>query len=174
MIRELTISNWISILAAILVYLGPGLGLYRFYSKNKSSSKNFKAALIVGFSLSFWSILLVWLHLFEIHIHAYSVTIFSAICWIAVLFPGLRRMEFQAPTLRQGLLNGILWLIICSVFIAGTWGARDTIVGLGSDSYHHTLFSQLIADRGILPDNLPRQPRLPVLGIILAFMVLPQ
>jgi hypothetical protein len=43
--------------------------------------------------------------------------------------------------------------------IAGILALRGIVTGPGSDSYHHTLISQMIVDRGKLPDNFqPLEP----------------
>ena len=53
----------------------------------------------------------------------------------------------------------VLWAVVLTAATLGVWSLRRVLVGPGSDSYHHALITQLIVERGGLPDSyLPYTP----------------
>ena len=55
--------------------------------------------------------------------------------------------------LKPDLNRLAIWLVAVISLLVGLWGMRHMVVGLGSDSYHHTLIEQLIIQNGGLPSN---------------------
>jgi len=86
--------------------------------------------------------------------------IFIIICWVGYFFTGflpLKKMKIRIDFYQITLA---IIILICITIIL--YSLRNIVAGLGSDSYHHTLISQIILENGKAPDNY--QPFAPLVS----------
>lgn len=103
-------------------------------------------------SLSFWAVLLAWLHQFRIPLGPVSSGSILVSGWVLGWFLRRKLRQSTARTAIQPaqIALGALFLLLAG---AGLWTLKDIVVGTGSDSYHHTLITQIISERGLVPDD---------------------
>jgi len=163
-LQSLSLLGWITPVAALLLFLGLGYGLLSFYPARGRFDWTQRAALSVGLSIAFWSILLSWLHGLRVILSPPWVVAILAVFWVVGLLrtrPWARltpRERGERPGYSSSRLA--LWGILVLATAVRLWALRDVVAGPGSDSYHHTLIAQMIAARGILPDDY--QPVAPI------------
>lgn len=160
-LEDLSFINWLTISAGLILILGPGIAVLSFYSHKIKFDFTFILALSVLFSISFWLILLVWFQLFSIRLGLLSFSLISFAGWgiggyrIRILIRNRMTAWSFAAILPRLLLYGVA----AAAFFLALWNSRHFVTGLGSDSYHHTLIAQMIADVGKIPLNyLPYAP----------------
>jgi hypothetical protein len=162
MVTELSLLNWVSLIGALVLFLGPGFALLSFYPARDQLNSFQRIGISFGFSLAFWSIALAWLHLLNLRFTPVSAAITLGAGWlITVIRSQPRRFLSLLKHWRDPGLSGhlILWGILFLTASAGILALRGIVAGPGSDSYHHTLISQMIVDRGALPDDFqPLEP----------------
>ncbi|MDY7078899.1 MAG: hypothetical protein SXV54_18450 [Chloroflexota bacterium] len=169
LLNSLSPSDWASLLAALFLFLGPGYGLLSFYPDRRDFDRTQAGAVSVGLAIAFWSVLLAWLHGLGIALPPTGVLVILGAGWAVGLArtrpwrtrprTGFTRTELIERA-RRDASRIALWGIVILAAVARLWALRDTIAGIGIDSYHHTLIAQMIADRGILPDDY--QPLAPI------------
>jgi len=161
---SLSLVQWINLVGALCLFIGPGFGLLSFYPNRRRFDKTQTIALSIGLSIALWSVLLAWLHGLRIQLTPLAVLTILAAGWVigfARIRPKIRiPRAISTGQLRQEASRVVLWGVLILTAIAGIRALRDTIVGPGSDSYHHTLIAQMIVERGILPDDY--QPYAPL------------
>ena len=161
---SLSATDWLRLLAASLLFLGPGYGLFSFYPGRDRFDRTQTTAAAIGLAISFWSVLLVWLRLFDLALTPTAAFIILGAGWVVGLIrtrPWLalgRRLGIRQPW--GDLSRFALWGILAIEMAVGICAFRGIVFGLGSDSYHHTLIAQMIADQGTLPNNY--QPYAPL------------
>ncbi len=157
MLTSLSTFDWLRLIAAIILFLGPGFALKTLYPNHRRFDRTQTLTLSIGLSITAWSILLAWLHALRISLAPSGVLIILLSSWAI----GLVRTR-PWPRSILPLLDGsriALWAVIITVAVVGVWALRDVVVGPGADIYHHTLITRLIVDQGGLPDNyLPYAP----------------
>ncbi len=150
--------EWAGLFGALVVFLGPGLGLLSLYPRRKRFDVTQTVALGFGLSLAGWAILLAWLHGLGWSLSPPTVWLILGAGWVVALTrsgygpDSLHGWMRSAP--RVGLSSLVLWLSLGLAVGVGLGAVRDLVAGQGSDSYHHTLIVQMILDRGRLPDDL--------------------
>jgi hypothetical protein len=161
---SLSVADWLRLLAAALLFLGPGYGLFSFYPGRDRFDRTQTTAAAIGLAISFWSVLLAWLRLVDLELTPTATFIILGAGWAIGLirtrpWVGLLRSVWSRKT--WGDLGRIaLWGILAVQMAVGICAFRDIVFGLGSDSYHHTLIAQMIADQGALPNDY--QPYAPL------------
>jgi hypothetical protein len=161
MIESLSWLQWINLLAALILFMGPGFALLSFYPVKQPHGITFTVSLSFGLSVALWAILLAWFKLAGIKLQSFTCALIMALGWLVGLWRSRARLNLGS--LRQMLkpdLNRLaIWLVAAASLLTGLWGMRHQVAGLGSDSYHHTLIAQLILQNGGLPSNyLPYAP----------------
>ena len=160
MLRDLTIQNWGSIIFAFSLISGPGWLLIQLHSYFKKFNYLCKLILVYCFSISILSLVFSIARFFQYGISNQVQIIFIIICWVGYFLTGILplkklkiRIDFHQITLA------IIVLIVITIIL---YSLRNIVAGLGSDSYHHTLISQIILENGKAPDNY--QPYAPLVS----------
>ena len=162
MLATFTWVSWLEFVAALCLFAGPGYGLLSFYPGRRRFDRTQIAALIFALAISFWAIALAWLGLAKIALTPIAVGVILAAGW-AVGLARCRPWRLRSPSGTQGKFDVsrmVLWIVVVAIAVIATWSLRTVVVGPGSDSYHHTLITQLISVRGALPNNY--QPYAPL------------
>jgi len=161
-LAALTWGQWARVALALAVYLGPGMGISIGYAQRKCLDKTQFLVIAIGSTLAGWTVLYAWLNLLNISVSATSMIVISVIAWLYFCVRIWRAKPKQSSSktdLFSSIKSLMLWAIILAVLGIFLWIFKDFVAGLGSDSYHHTLISQLIYEQGQLPENyLPYAP----------------
>ena len=160
--RTLTWVSWLKFGAALCLFAGPGFGLLSFYPGRRQFDRTQIAALITALAISFWAIALAWLGLARIALTPIAVGVILAAGW-ALGLARYRPWRLRSRSGARGTFDVsrlVLWIVVAAIAVIATWSLRSVVVGPGSDSYHHTLITQLISERGALPNDY--QPYAPL------------
>jgi hypothetical protein len=156
MLANLTWLSWLELAAAAFLFLGPGFGLLAFYPGRRAFDRTQSVALALALAISGWAVLLAWLQLFGLTLTPLGVGAILALGW-AVWWLRVRPWRWargwRGSALAVDWSRLALWAVVVSVAALGIWSLRRVLVGPGSDSYHHALITQLIVERGGLPDD---------------------
>ncbi len=108
----------------------------------------------LGLGLALWPILLLYTTL--LHIPAGSIWLYALLLISAlIIYRQRRQFHLQPPRLETGLLG----VALLTSLVVRLYAIRDLVAPLYGDSVHHTIVTQLIADRGGVPtDYLPYIP----------------
>ena len=128
-----------------------------FYAGREKLAATWQITFGILFALAAWPVFMVWLQLFNISLSRSALVMCFAISWLVAairLWPRIRPgLSLPAPE------RVVLWLSVIVAAGAAIYALGSVVVGPGSDSYHHTLITQLIVERGQLPrDYLPYSP----------------
>ncbi|MHB9091532.1 MAG: DUF6541 family protein [Chloroflexota bacterium] len=158
------------ILGSVLLFTVPGLlglalagGRFGLFGR---------VALAAGTSTAILPVLLLWSSLLGVRLDATSARAVLGLPVLAAAAAAFWRMQQsgQAATEtaveeldRRGSLSRLPSVLGFVLLALALWSrlvaARDLEVGMWGDSYHHTLITQLIVERGQLPDSyLPYAP----------------
>ncbi len=159
MLTSLSISDWLRLVAALVLFVGPGMALLSFYTNHQKLATTWQATFAILFAVAAWPVFMAWLQLFDISLSRPALVVCLAIGWLIAAIHLRPRLRL-APSLPAPE-RVILWLAVVVGAGAAVYALRSVVVGPGSDSYHHTLITQLIVERGQLPRNyLPYAPLL--------------
>jgi len=153
-------QTWLSLAGSLVLFLGPGYGLMSFCPARARYDRTQVMTLAWALSIAMWAIGLAWLHALRLRLLPSSVLVIGCAGWavgLVRLRPSIRHIGLGGQSDRSRIA---LWGVVLLSAIAGSWALRDSVVGPGSDSYHHTLITQMIVDRGMLPDDY--QPYAPL------------
>jgi len=157
MIKELSIINWLSIFISMILFAGPGMLIQQFNSKLQQFNIINKLVLAFCFSISLISFFFSILRIFDFGLFKNFFLIFFIFSW--GLFIYKERHYLQKDIISFDKFHFLLILVIIIVLSLIIFSLRNVVTGLGSDSYHHTLISQLIMENGKAPSNyLPYAP----------------
>lgn len=154
-LEQISILSWVRLAAGLILFAGPGFLLLSFSTFRKTLDFSAKLIVSFGFSTALWAIFLSATSLLSFRIPAILAVVLFGICWgvgiwkskgWAIPVKSLKITRTTAYTL-------LLWGFLILAFISRLWIVRHEVAGLGSDSYHHTLFTQMIMDQGMLPQN---------------------
>ncbi|HLF24921.1 MAG TPA: DUF6541 family protein [Anaerolineae bacterium] len=164
MSMALSMIQWLSLLAALVLFMGPGFGLLSFHPDRRRFDKTQTVAVSFGLSIALWSVLLAWMQGLRVALSPAAVLMILLAGWAIGLirirpskWPKQIGSAFKA---WRGNSRVVLWSALILTVVAGIWALQGTVVGPGSDSYHHTLITQMIVERGMLPDDY--QPYAPI------------
>lgn len=147
--------SWLRLAVGIIIFLGPGQLLLTFSTFKKELNGSFSFVVSFGYSVALWAILLGFTNLLNIRISSGTVITLFLLCWVACIWmrrfwkKPIRKNSFS----KESLFQLILWLFLAIIFIIRLWIVRHESAGLGSDSYHHTLITQMIMDQGGIPKD---------------------
>lgn len=146
---QLPILSWLRLALALLIFLGPGYLLLQLSPLRKNFDRTFSLILSLGFSLGVWTVMLALFQPLGVRFSpSVAVGVFAA-CGLAGI--GLRRPWREGRNIRLDPARLTLWAILLLTFLLRIWDVRHEVAGLGSDSYHHTLFAQMIFEQGAIP-----------------------
>ncbi|GAP09495.1 hypothetical protein BECAL_00639 [Bellilinea caldifistulae] len=155
MLKEVTILQWFFLVFSILLFIGPGISLCSFLRHETKYRFSLFFLMTFVLSIAFWTILLVYFRFFKInllnHNFVYLISIFSWIIGVIkfIKLSKNRESQFLLPDKWEILL--IFGLIIS--LLINTYALRNMVVGLGSDSNHHTLITYMFIWNEGLPNN---------------------
>jgi hypothetical protein len=156
MLASLTWLSWLELAAAAFLFLGPGFGLLAFYPGRRSLDRTQSVTLALGLAISGWAVLLAWLQLLGVRLTPAAVGVILALGWAVWwlrIQPWRRARGWRGSARPVDWSRLALWAVVVAVAALGIWSLRRVLVGPGSDSYHHALITQLIVERGGLPDD---------------------
>jgi hypothetical protein len=161
MIRDIALFQWFKLFVAGILFIGPGYALLSFVPFKDRFNKTDQMLLSFAFSVGFWAVLLAWLQWTGASLNAAWTLAIFLIGWGVGLVRN-RPWKIGCSLIGQlfGDLNQIsLWVALSISLMVGLYSIRHVVVGLGSDSYHHTLITQMLVDQGKIPTNyLPYAP----------------
>ena len=154
-LEQISILSWVRLAAGLILFAGPGFFLLSFSSFRKKLDFSAKLIVSFGFSTALWAIFLSVTSLLGIRIPAILAVVLFGICWGVGIW---KSKGWSIPVksfkiTRTTVYTVLLWGFLILAFISRLWIVRHEVAGLGSDSYHHTLFTQMIMDQGMLPQN---------------------
>jgi len=153
----LELFDWIKLLVAFILFLGPGALEVVLLSIKPKRMINY-LTLFFSFSASFWIFLLNLFRIFNFYVitSEFILTV-SIIGWTLFILYSNRNRFWTTINITLFEINFIV--ICCISFLLFIFSLRNQVAGLGSDSFHHTLITQLIIWNRGLPDNyLPAYP----------------
>jgi hypothetical protein len=154
LLQSVNIFEWLKLLGGIVTFLGPGFCIVTILYKDSLKSLTHWFILSLAGSVCFWGILLAWLKLFDLRLSSLCIWIIFVSGWIiGLLYVILNRRNFLFKKLSIKWYEVANWVLSIITGLIIVWVLRHQVAGLGSDSYHHTLITQLIHDHGGLPDN---------------------
>lgn len=152
MLIDVQAGQWLKLILSGLIFIGPGVGILSFLKINTK----FRISLLYIFafvlSVAFWSIFLAYLRFFKINVlYPWFVYLISISGWMigVIREKQNQKIELVGPDIWEVFL---VLALISSLFI-NIFALRHMVVGLGSDSNHHTLITQLIIWNKGLPNN---------------------
>lgn len=154
MLEAIHVVEWFKLFFSIFVFLGPGFALVIVLNKEFVKSPLHLFVLSLASSVALWAILLAWLKFIGFRINTSFVWIFFLLGWII----GIVYLKFHWKSVALNhysltISHISLFLFTAIIGLLVAWGIRHNVAGSGSDSYHHTLISQLIYNNGGLPNN---------------------
>ena len=151
MLKELTVVNWIFLFIGLVLISGPGFLFIQLNSLLMNFNFLSKVILAYCLGISILSFLLSIFGFLSLGLSWNIIIVTFIICWI--IFFIISRINFKITKNQIDFFQlGLLVLIIGVIFII-LFKLRNIVAGLGSDSYHHTLISQLILNQGRVPNN---------------------
>lgn len=151
MIAGLSIFNWLSILFSIIIITGPGWLILSLIPNKAKIDFTSKSIIAFCLSLGIWAFVLSILRLFPQGLTKRSIIFFFAIIWVLIITKNTH--SFRTSSFSIDIYQVILWVFsLIAIFII-LFSLKGIVTGLGSDSYHHTLISQLIYEQGKAPTN---------------------
>ncbi len=155
MISELSLWQWLKLIAAFILFFSPGMLSMIFAKSLRKLSIPVQLSFAFGFSLGFWIMLLIWFQLFNFSVTSWGTrTLFLALFSILSVILFLSRKEiYKWLKNRRNYLE--LMLIGFGILIIITYlhFYRNLVAGMGSDSMHHTLITSLFIQNGQIPKD---------------------
>lgn len=160
-LEDLTILSWLRLFGALFLFMGSGTALYTFYpSYNRGVFCRYLTYSLL-FSIGIWVSILTWFQWLNLKIGFWFALILSLAGWAVAIYRLRHWILGRMSRLHLQIDLGQLLQVIIAItaFFFALWNSRHMVTGLGSDSYHHTLIAQMIADQGKIPTNyLPIAP----------------
>jgi hypothetical protein len=154
LLQSVDILEWLKLLGGIIVFLGPGFCIITILYKDSLKSLTQWFILSLASSASLWGILLAFLKLSNLRLSSLYVWIIFVLGWlIGILYIILYRRNFPFTRFSIRFYEIANWVLSIAAGMIVIWVLRHQVTGLGSDSYHHTLITQLIYDHGGLLDD---------------------
>jgi hypothetical protein len=153
MLIDVQAGQWFLLILSVFLFVGPGIGILNILRINTK----FRISLLYLFafvlSVAFWSIFLAYLRFFKVTVlYPWFVYIISIGAWvIGLIVRG--KQDYKIKLVGPDMWEVFLVLALISSLFINTYAVRHMVVGLGSDSNHHTLITQLIIWNKGLPNN---------------------
>lgn len=153
MLIDVQAGQWFLLILSVFLFVGPGIGILNILRINTK----FRISLLYIFafvlSVAFWSIFLAYLRFFKVTVlYPWFVYVISIGAWVIGLI--LRgKQDYKIKLVNPDMWEVFLVLALISSLFINTYAVRHMVVGLGSDSNHHTLITQLIIWNKGLPNN---------------------
>ncbi|MHB1356615.1 MAG: hypothetical protein ACYCZF_11645 [Anaerolineae bacterium] len=156
--------RWLPALGGILLALGlPGLALGMWLLPRQRLGWPLAAGYTIALSLASWPILLLWASVFRTSLAGPRVWLILGL-WVIVGGVGLlkrrRKPLDPLPQDHQGNLPEVVLAVVLLLSLATRLlDIRQLVLPAWVDSVHHTLITQLISEKGMVPANyLPYMP----------------
>lgn len=160
MLKDLSTVNWINLIFAMIFVSGPGWILITLIPNLRKL--NFLSKLLLAYCIiiSLFSLYLSFGRLTSLEISWDIVKYILILSWVIILFQfkNSHRIKNKSFDFYQFFLLLIIFLVLFIIL----FNLRNIVAGLGSDSYHHTLITQLILDQGKAPNNY--EPYAPIIS----------
>jgi hypothetical protein len=162
--------QFVPIVVIILLCILPGLALLRWFWGSDPLPWPERLSVAMGVGIGLPALLLIVFHLLGLSwgfwqtIGYFGIALFACIVPTSVISRLLRRpQQANQPVLPRGKHDPWQIMILVGLCVSGLisrlYPIRDQLVGANVDSYHHTLISQLLVDRGgLFQDWLPYVP----------------
>jgi hypothetical protein len=149
------ISSLFFILIGIAIFVFPGYAVLAIFNPQPRFDFTDRICISIGLSIAIVPLMLYWASLLGIHLTTPLVAL------LLVLAAGISAWDIIKRHRLRELINSrsqLLTLLLLSIIFAGAviariWGVEGIEFPLWTDSYHHTLISQLIADGGLVPSS---------------------
>lgn len=151
---QLPLIYWVKLGIGLLIFLGPGYLILQ--SSSWSKKFDLTHSLIASFSISigFLAVLFEFADPLNLTISKTVIIVLFLFCGLAGLWVGKPwQNHFKTVSKKGDYFRMALWFILIVYFFISLWPIRNEVAGLGSDSYHHTLITQMIIDNGRLPQD---------------------
>ncbi len=153
-IVDISFISWLRLLFGLILFLGPGKLLLSISPFRKEFDRSIAFIVTFGYSVAIWAILLSISYLFKINIPTHIAIFFYLLCWLIYIIIDKPHKSYSLNLNKVSFYRISLWIFIFLTFMIRIWIVRFEVAGLGSDSYHHTLFAQMIRDNGMIPMNM--------------------
>ncbi len=156
MLIEVPLNQWFLLLLSVLLFIGPGITIFSILSKGNKIRTTFLFLIAFVLSIAFWTIILAYFRLFRFtildHLFVLLLSISGWTIGLINLFVSQRKRQTQyfLPPSKWEIF--LVFGLITS-FLVNSFALRHMVVGLGSDSNHHTLITQLLIWNKGLPNN---------------------
>jgi hypothetical protein len=153
---EVPLNQWFLLLLSVLLFIGPGITIFSILSNENKIRTTFLFLIAFVLSIAFWTIILAYFRLFRItildHLFVLLVSISGWTLGLINLFVSQRKRQTQyfLPPSKWEIF--LVFGLITS-FLVNSFALRHMVAGLGSDSNHHTLITQLLIWNKGLPNN---------------------
>jgi len=151
------------ILLATALFLLPGYALSVLFLPKSKFDIAQRLIVSTGLSIAFYPLFLLFCTLVGFKVNAFKsavvLVIFSGIAMYSLVKESAKRLHRQAEVSLKTFAIGIdhIYPLLIFIFVLSLgvrlFIVRDLPVAMWTDSYHHTLISQLIAERGYIPDS---------------------
>jgi len=159
---EVPLNQWFILFISVLLFIGPGIFVFSFLSSKNEIRITLLFLIAFVLSIAFWTILLAYLRFFKInilnHLFVFLISISGWTIGLINLIFSSRRHHIRFILTPNKWEIFLIFGVISSLFI-NTFALRNMVVGLGSDSNHHTLITQLfIWNKGLPANYSPAYP----------------
>ena len=160
MLKDLSTLQWINLIISIIFVSGPGWLLITLSPSLRKFNFLSKLLLAYCFIISLLSLFLSFGRITSMEISWDIVKYILIFSWVVffIQFKNLLRIKKKSIDFYQFFLLIIIFLVLFIILFS----LRNIVAGLGSDSYHHTLITQLILEQGKAPNNY--EPYAPIIS----------
>jgi hypothetical protein len=126
MLTSLTAGDWLRLIAALLLFVGPGAALLSLYTGRQAYPVAWQVNFAILFAVAAWPVVMAWLQLLNLSLSRPALVAFFAISWLIAairLWPRIRPM----PRLRRPA--AMPWFPV--IVAVGGSCAQSVVVGPG-------------------------------------------
>lgn len=150
---QLPFLYWVKLAVGLMLFLGPGYLLLQVSSTAKELDLTHSLIASFSISIAFLAILFEFANILNVVFSAATLIPLFLLCGlVGVLISKPWRKKFKLDKSIK-YFRVALWFMLVIYFLINLWSIRNEVAGSGSDSYHHTLITQMIIDNGRLPHD---------------------
>jgi len=143
--------------ALLLLLLVPGLLVTSFWPLPSDTPLASRLGLIGALSLAFWPLLLLWVGSFGLTMSPVRAWLLLFLMGATIAYRWRAKGVLHTPLaeIRRsiGLAEVVLGLVMVVTITVRLIEVRDLVVPAWVDSVHHTVITQMIVERGVVPDS---------------------
>jgi hypothetical protein len=113
----LSVFDWVGLLLALVLALGPGMALLSFFPQRQRFDRTQAATVAIGLALAAWPITLAWLQALRLALSAWRVLGIAIGSWLIGLWK-LRPWK-HVTALRFDSSRAMLWSVVLIVAVVG-------------------------------------------------------